>query len=95
MDLNIANCVIVNVNIKNNYILIRGREDNYKLHKYGNESEYDSELCKHEHEYTYNCVNIDRIIINYTCIKLNCVHVITSKIIYVLPTKYYSNLRES
>lgn len=47
MDLNIANCVIVNVNIKNNYILIRGREDNYKLHKYGNESEYDSELCKH------------------------------------------------
>lgn len=44
MDLNIANCVIVNVNIKNNYILIRGREDNYKLHKYGNESEYDSEL---------------------------------------------------
>lgn len=51
--------------------------------------------CKHEHEYTYNCVNIDRIIINYTCIKLNCVHVITSKIIYVLPTKYNSNLRES
>lgn len=54
----IANCVIVNVNIKNNYILTRRREDNYKLHEYGNESEYDSELCKHGYEYTYNCVNI-------------------------------------